>query len=150
MYTIQQDGAARSSASRPPGLKQNPLIAFALDTENDTRVAAKLWDKKLDCDIGNIDVSKAKIALLFQREAGEIERKHNEHQLVLQREVADNERHHEENQVCILELRLKLQQAPPVPQVGDNFTHQSLFLDGNNGFTYNPDAFNGVDYGGRN
>jgi len=139
-----------SSTSRPSGSKQNPLIAFALDTENDTRVAAKLRDKKLDRDIGNIDVSKAKIALLSQCEAGEIERKCNEHQLLLQHEAADNERRREENQVRILELRLKLQQAPPAPQVGDNFAHQPLFLNGNNGFVYNPDGFNRVDYGGGN
>jgi len=126
------------------------LIAFTLDTENDTCVAAKLRDKKLDRDISNIDVSKAKIALLSQREAGEIERKCNKHQLLLQCEAADNEHHHEENQVHILKLQLKLQQAPPAPQVGDNFTHQPLFLDGNNGFAYNPDGFNRVDYGGGN
>ena len=140
---------SHSSASRPSGSKQNPLIAFALDTENDTRVAAKLRDKKLDHDISNIDVSKAKITLLSQREAGEIERKHNEHQL-LQCEAADNECRHEENQVHILELRLKLQQASPAPQVGDNFAHQPLFLNGNDGFAYNPDGFNRVDYGGGN
>jgi len=141
---------SHSSASRPSGSKQNPLIAFALDTENDTRVAAKLQDKKLDHDISNIDVSKAKITLLSQHEAGEIERKHNEHQLLLQCEAADNKHRHEENQVHILELWLKLQQAPLAPQVGDNFAHQPLFLNGNDGFAYNPDGFNRVDYGGGN
>ena len=141
---------SHSSTSQPPGSKQNPLIAFTLDAENDAHVTAKLWDKKLNPNIGNIDVSKAKIALLSQCEAGKIKRKHNEHQSVLQCEAAENKHWHEENQVHILKLRLRLQQAPPAPQVGDNSAYQPLFLNANDGFAYDPDAFNRVDYGSGN
>lgn len=49
-----------------------PLAAFSLDIENDARMTAKLRDKKLDCDISNIAVNKAKIDLLAQCEVGEI------------------------------------------------------------------------------
>ncbi|KDR70600.1 hypothetical protein GALMADRAFT_229964 [Galerina marginata CBS 339.88] len=115
---------SRSSASRSAGAKQNPLVALALDSENDARLAAKLHDKKLDHDMGNIDVSKVKIALLSQREAGEIEQKHNEHQLALQREAAENDRQRKDNEVQILKLRLQLQQGQPAQQVGGEFAQQ--------------------------
>jgi hypothetical protein len=63
----------RTSASRMSTVKHTtPLAAFTLGTENDATMAARIRDKKLDRDIGNIAVNKAKIELLAQREAGEI------------------------------------------------------------------------------
>jgi hypothetical protein len=134
---------SRSSASQPSASKQNALTVFAADCENNSCMATKLRDKKLDRDIGNIDVSKAKIALLSQRESGEIERKRNEHQLVLQREAADSERKREENQLRILQLQLQLQQTQPAALGGDNFAQRPLFINNNdiNNFAHHADAF---------
>lgn len=123
------------------------MSAFALDSENDGCLAAKLCDKKLDRDMGNIDVNKAKIALLSQCEAGEIERKRNEYQLTLQCDAAKNECRREENQLQILQLQLQIQQGQPAVGsaiarldqqfnfgAGNNFPQDALFSGNLNAF----------------
>ena len=108
---IRSTSASRTSTAK----RTTPLAAFTLGAENDATMAARIRDKKLDRDIGNIAVNKAKIDLLAQREAGEMARKQQEHQLALQRETANNERLREQNQLRILELQLRLQAQPAAP-----------------------------------
>ena len=67
--------STHTSAPQSTAAKHNALTAFMLDTKNDACMAAQIHDKKLDCDMGNISINKARIDLLSQREAGEIERK---------------------------------------------------------------------------
>jgi hypothetical protein len=75
--------------------KHGALAAFGVDSENDSRLAATLRSKKLDRDLLNLEVQKAKINLLAQRE------------------VAQNARQAEANQIKMLELQLQMQMRPP-------------------------------------
>jgi hypothetical protein len=87
--------------------KRSALTAFGVDAENDSRLAAAIRSKRLDRDVLGLEVQKAKIGLLAQRES------------------AQNSRKAEENQIKMLELQLQLQlqqpqqaaNAPAVPNV---------------------------------
>lgn len=170
--------STHASASQSSTAKRvTPLAAFSLDVQNDARTTARLRDKKLDRDISNIAVNKAKIELLAQREAGQIARHHQEHELALQREIASSDRQRKQNQLRILQLQLDLRQRQPVaaaampgfggaegvaprlpqPMFGDGgFVAQDLFPVnhfGDNGFGgdgFGGNGFGGNDLGGNN
>ena len=80
--------------------KRSALAAFGVDAENDSRLAANIRLKKLDRDLLGLEVQKAKIDLLAQRE------------------LAQNARQAEVNQIKVLELQLQMQvqQRPPPRQ----------------------------------
>jgi len=69
------------------------ITAFGTDHENDVACLAEIHSKKLNHDIANITVQKAKLDLLVQCEAGLHETKH------------------EENCICLLKLQLHLSQG---------------------------------------
>jgi hypothetical protein len=76
--------------------KRGALAAFGVETENDSRMVATICLKKLDCNLAEISVQKAKVDLLAQRKA------------------AQNARKAKENQIRILELQLQMRQAQGV------------------------------------
>jgi len=61
--------------------KWSALTAFGIDAENDSHLAATLCSKKLDHDMANFGVQKAKIDLLAQREAAQNAHKAEEHEI---------------------------------------------------------------------
>ena len=92
--------AANCSTSSSSLQKRSALTAFGVDAENDSRLAANLRSKKLDRDLLGLEVQKAKIDLLAQRE------------------LAQNARQAEVNKIKLLELQLQMQvqRLPPPPQ----------------------------------
>lgn len=89
--------AAGSSASGSSLRKRSALTAFGVEAENDSRLAATLRSKKLDRDLLGLEVQKAKLDIISQRES------------------AQNARDAEANRIKILELQLRLQ-GQPQPQ----------------------------------
>lgn len=92
--------AANRSVSSSSLGKRSALTAFGVDAENNSRLAANIRLKKLDRDLLGLEVQKAKIDLLAQRESAQ-----NAHQA-------------EANQIKLLALQLQMQaqRLPPPPQ----------------------------------